>query len=195
MRRALSIAAVLALVSLPLVAMAAGGGGHDDHHGPPSGAQWLMVLFTAVNFSIFGYLLWRFAKDPLRDFLGNRRAELAAALSAASEAKAEADRLRSEYEAKLADLDETRKAMVEELRGVAEADAEKAVKEAAEAAERMRQEAERTAQHDFERARRELRAEAARLAAELASGEISARLTEEDRGRLLDELIAGVTKQ
>jgi F-type H+-transporting ATPase subunit b len=180
---------------VPALASAAGGGASHGEQNAPGGAQWFTLLFTAINFSIFAYLLWRFARAPLSDYLANRRAELVAALSAARDAKAEADRIKHEYETKLAEVDKTRAEMVQELRAMAEADRARAMQEAGDAAARMREEAERTARHDVERAKMELRAEAARLAAEIASGEIAERLSDDDRGRLLDDFIEGATKQ
>jgi F0F1-type ATP synthase membrane subunit b/b' len=58
----------------------------------------------------------------------------------------------------------------------------------------MREDAERTARSDLERARQELRAEAAKLAEELARDEVRRRLTDQDRKRLLDEFLARVDK-
>jgi F-type H+-transporting ATPase subunit b len=176
---------------LPAVALAAGTA-HDGSEHATSTAQWLTLGFTFVNFLLFFFLIRRFARAPLRDYLTGRRKDAVAAMAEAAKAKDEADRLKCEYEEKAARLEETRRHLVDEIRAIAEADRERALAAAEEAAERLRRDAERTAQSDLERARRELRAEAARLATELASTEIRERLSSEQLNRLIGEFLARV---
>jgi F-type H+-transporting ATPase subunit b len=166
---------------------------HDGHHAPTA-AQWKLLAFAATNFFIFAFIMFRLARTPLRDFLAVRRARLIEAMAEASRAKEEAERLKAEYEQRLSRLEQERTALVAEVRAIAEADRERAMTAADQAAERMRRDAERTAQSDLERARTELRAEAARLAEEIARGELQQRLTEQDRRRLVGEFLEQVTK-
>lgn len=181
--------------TLVLITATAATAAEEHHGGGTTPAQWMTLIFTCINFFLFVFLLWKFVRVPLQDFLRTRRKSLVDAMSAAAEAKAEADRLKQEYETKLAALDETRRQMIAELRAIAESDRERALEAAREAAERMRSEAERTAQVDLERAKRELRAEAARLAAELAAGELRQRLDDQVRERLVREFLKGVAEQ
>ncbi|HXC50742.1 MAG TPA: F0F1 ATP synthase subunit B [Candidatus Limnocylindrales bacterium] len=166
--------------------------GHEDSS---SSEAWLSLGFSTVNFLIFLFLMYRYAWPALRDFLASRHKEVADAMAAAEQARREADAIRSEYAAKEAALEETRRRMLEEIRQGAVADREKSLRDAEAAAARLRTEAERQAEHDLARARRELRAEAARLAAELAEKEVEARLTDADRARLVKEFVEGVAKQ
>jgi F-type H+-transporting ATPase subunit b len=182
-------AAALASLVLPVAALASTGG---EHHEADLGTQLMLLAFSFVNFFIFVYLFRRFASAPLRDFLARRRTELAEAIEAAGKAKAEADALKAEYEAKVAKLEDTKRELIEEIRGIAEAEHQRTLESAREAAQRMRDEAQRTAQSDLERARRELRTEAARLATQLASQMITQRLDDTERQRLLNEFIERV---
>ncbi len=186
-RLALTLSPVIVTLLWASVAMAAGGG-HDGETHHASGA-WLNLLFAGINFTLFVYLLRRFTRVPLSDFLGKRRKEMVEAMSKAVRAKEEADRIKTEYEAKAAALDETRQKLVDELRAIAVKDRDRMLAAAEAAGQRLREEAERTAQSDLERARRELRAEAARLAAELAARDIESRLTADDRRGLVHEFL------
>ena len=82
-----------------------------------------------------------------------------------------------------------------EVRAIADADRVRMIAGAKEASERLMRDAERTAQSDIERAKQELRAEAARLAAGLAAADVSRRIDDPTRDRLLDEFLAGVTRR
>ena len=173
---------------VPAIAAAAGGGGAhvEAHH---DSAAWMTLAFTVVNFSLFVLLMVRVARNPLRDFLAGRRREVEEALASAAEAKEEAERIQREFEAKEAGLEQQREEMIRELKEMAAKDRERALAEARETAERMKNGAQRTAESDLARARRELRAEAARLAAEIAAGRIAGQLGATDRDALLKEFL------
>lgn len=173
----------------------AASGGHEAHpSGAPSAAQWLLLLFTCINFVGFVLLLRRFTGAPLRDFLKGRKKEIVDLMAEAAREKAEAQALKGEYEAKLASLDEARKELIADVRRMAESDAQKLLAAANEAAARLKRDADRAAQSDHERAIRELRAEAAKLAASIAAGEIGPRIDSEIRRQLVEEFVEGVTK-
>lgn len=186
-------AAALACMSGVALASEAAHGGEGGHG--PDEAAWLSLGFSFFNFSIFCFLLYKYAWPAVRDFLASRHDEVAAAMAAAEEARKETEAIRREFAEKEAALEETRRRMIEEIRQGAAADREKALKEAQAAAARLREEAERQAEHDLARARRELRAEAAKLAADLAEKEVRTRITDADRSRLVREFVEGVARQ
>jgi F-type H+-transporting ATPase subunit b len=187
-------AVVLALpfLVMPISVLAASGAAH--HEGAPTSGQWLLLLFTFINFAVFALLFRRFTQAPLRDFFRGRKKEVLALIAAAAKERAEAQQLRKEYEAKVAALDQARAELIAEVRRMAEVDGEKTIAAAMEAADRMKRDAERTAASDVARAIRELRAEAARLATELATGEVERRLGADDGQRLLQEFLEGVER-
>jgi len=174
---------------LPALAFASGDAAHGEG---TTSAQWVTLVLTFINFGIFVFLMRHFARVPLRDYLVGRRKEVVEALAEAARAKEEAERLKSEYEQKAAQLGAMREALLKEIAAMAAADRDKTLEAAAVAADRLRRDAELTARSDLERARRELRAEAARLAAELASTEIRQKLTDAQREKLLKEFLASV---
>lgn len=186
-------------VAVSVFVLAAGiAGAAETAHGTEAGhdnAALLSLVFSFFNFSVFVFLLYKYAWPALRDFLSSRRKEVADAMAAAEQARQEAEAIRREFTIKEAALDETRRRLLEEIRQGAAVDRERALKDAKAAADRLRAEAERQAEHDLARARRELRAEAAKLAAGLAEAEVRARLTEADRARLVRDFVEGVAKQ
>ncbi len=189
-RKAMFAAALL--LALTTVAIAS-----EEAHGAAEGhdsAAWLTLGFAFFNFSLFVFLLRKFAWPPVKDYLISRRAEVEAAMAAARNAREEAEAVRREFAIKELALEETRRRMLEELRLGAESDRERALQDAETAAKRMKAEAEQQAQNELSRARRELRAEAARLAADLAERDVRAKLTDADRTRLVREFVERVAR-
>lgn len=180
----------VALLVLPAIALGAEGHATEGHQS----RDWGGLAFAVINFSLFLMVLRRFAWPAVKDFLQGRRSEIAEAMSVAARAIAEAEEIRREYAAKEAALGETCRKMVEEIREGAALDRQRALAAASAAAERLKADSERQAASELARARRELRAEAARLATELAEVEIRKKLTAQDRSRLLDEFVAGVSR-
>jgi F-type H+-transporting ATPase subunit b len=185
-----------AFVVLLAAATAAGAaGGHEAHpSGSPTAAQWLLLLFACINFVAFVVLLRRFTGAPLRDFLKGRRKEIVDLMAEAAREKAEAQALKDEYKAKLEGLEQAKQQLIADVRRMADSDAQKLLAAAAEAAERLKRDAERAAKSDHDRAVRELRAEAAKLAASLAAEEIRRRLDPGIRQQLVEEFVEGVVK-
>ena len=195
MRTHLGTGAIACALILATATFGSAAGSAEAHgSGAPTAAQWLLLLFTCVNFAAFVYLLRRFTSAPLRDFLKGRRKEIVDLMAEAAREKAAAQALKDEYEAKLAGLEQARNELIADVRRMAESDAQKLLAAAAEAAERLKRDAERAAQSDHDRAVRELRAEAARLAASLAAEDIRERLDPEIRQQLVEEFLEGVAK-
>jgi F-type H+-transporting ATPase subunit b len=178
----------IALVALPGVVLAADGG----HHEADPAEQWKLFGFAVVNFLIYAYLMRRFAGAAIKDYLSKRRRTVADAIEAAGKAKAEADKIKAEFEAKVAALGDTKAELIAEIKAIADAEHARVIAAATQAAERIGRDAELTAQSDLERARRELRREAAGLATELATEMIREKLDENERQRLLRDFITRV---
>jgi F-type H+-transporting ATPase subunit b len=180
---------ILVTVLFPAIALAAGGG---EHHESNPAEQWKVFAISAINITIFLVLMRRFAGPPIKDFLGKRRQEVREAIEAADIAKAEADKVKAEYEAKAAKLEDTKAELIAEVKAIAEAEHARVIAAANEGANRMRRDAELTAESDLVRARGELRREAAKLATELAGQMIQEKLNDAERERLLRDFISRV---
>jgi F-type H+-transporting ATPase subunit b len=176
-----------AAVLIPSIAAASSGHAAEGS----SSSQWIMLGFTFANFLMFFLIIRHYVRVPLRDFLHERRRKTVEVMAEAARAKQEAEALKQEYEARLAGLEEAKRALLADIRAIAEADRRKALEVAKEAAERLKRDTELTARSDLARARRELQAEAARLARALAVTRLQEGLSREQQARLLAEFVAG----
>ena len=164
--------------------------GHGDQ--AEGGSPLLTLVFSAINFLLFIFLLRRYALPAIRESLKKRRAAIEQALNEGKSAKEEAEALRLEYEQKLAGL----AAEQERLRQQALADAahekERILEEARKMADRARAEAQQIAQREIEEARRILRQEVAEQAIFLATELVRSRLTPNDQSQLVQDLVREV---
>ena len=118
----------------------------DPHHGGPlhidhiihNGEFWTAVL----NFSLLMFLLVKFGRKPIREFLGGRRAEMERAINEAAQAKAAAEAKLKEYNDRLGQLDSEMAKLKADLTASAEEDKKRIVAEAEETARRMKIETE-----------------------------------------------------
>ncbi len=179
MSRAAVVLGILAWQLAP-DALAAGGETAD-------GPNWAMLGLQALNVGILAFVLVRYAGPALRDYFQNRSQQIRQSIEGAQQ------RLR-EAEAKIAELRERLDAFEGEsgdlVAGVAEAaEAERArMQDRARAtAERIREDAKRVADSEIARARQALRAEAARLATEIAGELLREESTDEDDTRIVAE--------
>ncbi len=170
----------LAPVALAAEALAAGGEAAD-------GPNWAMLGLQALNVGILAFVLVRYAGPALRDYFQNRSQQIRQSIEGAQQSLREA-------EAKIAELRERLDAFEGEsgdlVAGVAEAaEAERArMQDRARAtAERIREDAKRVADSEIARARQALRAEAARLATEIAGELLREESTDEDDTRIVAE--------
>jgi F-type H+-transporting ATPase subunit b len=100
-------------------------------------------FWTAVlNFSLLMFLLVKFGRKPIREFLGSRRGEMERAINEAAEAKAKAEAKLKEYTDRLGQLDAEMAKLKADLTAAAEEDKKRTVAEAEETARRMKIETE-----------------------------------------------------
>jgi len=93
---------------------------------------------AALNFSLLVFLLVRFGRAPINDFLSTRRRAMQQAINEAAEAKAKAEAKLKEYTDRLAQLDSEMAKLRADLMAAAEEDKKRIVAEAEEAARRMK---------------------------------------------------------
>lgn len=167
--------------------------GHEGHGGHAGGGLQELV-FPAINFLLFIFVLRKYALPVVREFLRKRRDTIAQALNEAKKAKDEAQALRQEYEQKLAGLAAEQERLRQQALVDAEHEKQRILEEARNMAERARREAQQTAQREVEEARRILRQEVAEQAVRLATELVRARLTPSDQGRLIQDLVQEVHK-
>jgi F-type H+-transporting ATPase subunit b len=112
------------------------------HHGGPLHIDHIIhnpEFWTAVlNFSLLVFLLVKFGRAPIRDFLSGRRREMERAINEAAEAKAKAEAKLKEYSDRLGQLDSEMAKLRSDLAAAAEEDKKRIVAEAEETARRMK---------------------------------------------------------
>ncbi len=161
--------------------------GHAAH-----GVPWGTLLFSAINLSIFVWLLARFVMPAVRSWVSERRDHVINDLREAAAAKDEAARLKAEWEARLATLERT----TAELRAQAQRDAaqerERILAAARAAADAIRKDAERAAAYELRRMQQQLRAELVRQAVRLAEESTRAHWTTADQQRFIADFLEQV---
>jgi F-type H+-transporting ATPase subunit b len=186
-RRAISTAASTGIL-LAQVAWAAEEEG--AHHG--GGFEVGPLLFSTINLLIFLWVLARFVLPPVRNWVAERRNRVVRELEEAAAAKAEAVKLRAEWEQRLAEFSKT----VEEMRAHARRDAElerdRILEAARKTAETIRRDAERAAAYEVRRTQEQLRAELVRQAVRLAEETTRAQWSAADQQRFVAEFLKQV---
>ena len=182
-RAALTAALALILSSAPGLAA-----GTEFHNVWDSWFEFSRVL----NFLIVLFGLYFILRKPVRKAMDARREGIIKAMEEAKEARAEAARLREDYEKRTADLDEE----LAKMRVQAEADREalkaRLLKESAESAERILEHARFTIEQETKKAEQLIRARAAELALDLAEKALERELGPEDQRRFIKDYIAKV---
>jgi len=152
------------------------------------------VVWKTANLLLFFGLVWWLLKKPLAAFFGERRTEVAKALSKAEEDRRRAEELAAQLNARLAQI-ETELA---NLKATARRDAEaehaalltQAEEESARIVSRTKGEIESHVRH----ARTELTGYAGDLAVELARDLLARQVTPEDQKRLVADGVAALAK-
>lgn len=176
---------VLATIASATITYASEGGGGEAHHGP----TWTLTILGFVNFSIYAYIMYRFAWPAVVKYLTERRAGVVSALEAAARAHAEAEALKAEFEAKLKNVEADAARARDELMEIARNEADNMLAEAKRSADRIRRDAQLVADQEVARARRTLQEDAAQLIATIAGGLVSQKLSADDQARFVQSFI------
>ena len=183
MRLAVALLALLVAAS----AHAAGGGGHHDE-----GIPWLTLLFSTINVVLFILVLRRYAWPIVRNWVQERHDRIVRDLNAADEARAEALKIKAEWEKRLADLEGSIEKMREQARQDAERERERILEEARRTAARLERDAEQAAAAEIRQLRAQLRAELTASAIRLAEQSARAQWTEADQERFVADFLEQV---
>ena len=186
LRKVVGFATAGFFLLLPVILWAAEEG-HGEH--VPSISD---LVFPVINFLLFVFILYRYVIPTVRDALRQRREKITLALEEAKRAKEEAERLRKDYELKLAGLAAEQEKIQEQALEAAERERRRIVEEARQMAERVKSEVQQIAQREVEEARRTLRQEAANQAVRIATELIQSRLTQTDHRRFVQDLVIEV---
>ncbi len=145
-----------------------------------------------LNVIILIFILSKLLYNPVRKFIGGRNERIANNIKTADDAVASANRMKAEYETKLANIEKERTAILEDARKVAKEQEAQIIAAAREEAEVIRNRAEVAIQREEERAKDEMRKNIIDLSTVLASSVIAKNIDEVTQNKLLDEVIEGL---
>lgn len=188
-RLVLSCVAAIVIALVGGVALASGGG--EGHGVGP--AVWKDFGWRVLNFAVLvGILVWAVKKANVKGSLAERQDQIEKNLNEAKQARDAAEAKLKEYTEKLAkanqEVDALRDAMLKE----GEAEKQRIIAEAKIAAEKVAVQAAQAADQEFLKARSVLRAEAARLAVELATEKLSGAVLKADHDRFVQDYLGKV---
>jgi F-type H+-transporting ATPase subunit b len=192
----LLIALLCAAPSAPAAAEGDEGGGEHasehEHHGPLHFSDIFRKENTTfwaaiINFSLLVYLLRRYGKKPLQEFLVKRRAEMEQAMAEAAAAKQKAEAKYNEYNERLRTLDRELEKLRTDIERAAQEDKQRIMADAEEAARRLRRETESLIDQHAKALGASVRHEMVDAAVSAAEKLLRDKLTETDQQRLLQE--------
>jgi F-type H+-transporting ATPase subunit b len=195
--RTKKIAFTLAYVAVVVLAASAGfaseGGGGAPH--ADSGAKLKDLGWRVLNFVVLlGILGFALKKADVKGSLAARQAQIEKDLKDAQEGRAAAEAKLAEYRGRLdqaaKEIDEIQVAIIRE----GEHEKERIIAEARKAAEKIVAQAALSAEQETLKARGELRAEAARLAVEIATGKLAGAIQKPDHDRFVGEYLDKVVQ-
>jgi F-type H+-transporting ATPase subunit b len=169
-------------------------GGEGAHH-VDSGAQMKDFGWRVLNFAVLAAIIvWALKKANIKGSLAARQADIEKNLKDAEAARDTAEAKLVEYGVKLdqasKEIDELHAAIVRE----GEQEKVRIIAEATLAAEKIVAQAALSAEQETVKARNELRAEAARLAVEIATGKLTGAILKNDHDRFVGEYLDKVVQ-
>jgi len=186
--------AYIAAIILAASAGFASEGGEGAHH-VDKGAQLKDLGWRVLNFVVLlGILGYAVKKADVKGSLAARQTLIEKDLRDAQEGKAAAEAKLTEYRSRLEqatkEIDDLQAAIIRE----GEQEKERIIAEARIAAQKIAAQAAQSAEHETVKARAELRAEAARLAVEIATGKLTGAIQKADHDRFVGEYLDKVVQ-
>ena len=147
------------------------------------------LLFPAINFTIFVFVLVRFLAGPIREYFRERTERLRAGLEAGKRARREAEELRAQLARDMEALPGIRERLRADLLATAEDARAQLVAQGKEAAERIRADARLVADQEAESARRAVRSEIVEEAIRQATALVHDAVKADDQTRFVRDFV------
>ena len=154
--------------------------------------KWWDLLWRAMNFAVLVIILLKFAAKPIGNILKGRQLAIKEQFETLEAKKAEADKSYQSYEAKLSQIDQEVKQIMENAiaQGVEEKD--RIIAEANRAAGDIKRQAEMAVQHEIAAIKFQLREEVANQAVLMAEELIKKNLQKDDQVKLIEDYLEKV---
>lgn len=191
-----SIKAAVATLALSVVILglaAAGFAAEEGAHHVDSAAQMKDFAWRCLDFAALVLIaVWALKKADVKGTLAARRTGIERTLKEAVEAKEAAEKKFKEYSERLDQANKEIEVISANMKREGELEKERIIAEAKEAAARIKAQAETAAAQEVLKAKDELRAEAAKLAVEIAEQKIVKNIAKGDQDKLVGEYISKV---
>lgn len=146
-------------------------------------------IWTIINLIIFFVLMRLFLFKPIKKVMDARKDLIDRQFREADSAKAEADKLKDEYQYKLTDADAEKKQIIAEAKKSAKTEYDKILDKAQLDADRIMADAHKAAAAETEKARLSVKEEIASLAMETAEKVVGSRASAEIDSELYDKFL------
>ena len=153
------------------------------------GPTFMGVAFVLINTAILAFVLSKLLYTPVRQFLFNRTERIRNQLRHAEEEQQSASALKTQYEAKLKDIEIERDTILEEARRVAAAHSKQVLEEAKQEADAIRERAMKNIEMEQERVKDEVRKSIIDISSIMAQRFVARTMDTETQDRLFTEVI------
>jgi F-type H+-transporting ATPase subunit b len=147
-------------------------------------------LGFVLNALVLYAILYRFAKNPVRDGLARRKANIERGMKDAAEHKKNAQARLDEYEEKLASIEREVERVRSDMREAGELERQRVLADARARRERLERDAKLLVEQEFAAARENLMREMVDAAMRSATETLKTRVTPADHARFADEYLA-----
>ena len=151
--------------------------------------NWRDVTYQAVNLTILLLVLVYYLKQPVKNFLIERRGIIGNEIDDAQKAIAEAKKIHAEYEEKLKHLDAEIKSLKDSIREQGELERKEILRQAEIASEKIRAEARESLELESAKARRAIQSQAITLAIDIAEDLIKQNLSSSDKDKMIETFV------
>ena len=151
--------------------------------------NWRDVTYQAVNLTILLLVLVYYLKQPVKNFLIERRGIIGNEIDDAQKAIAEARKIHAEYEEKLKHLYAEIKSLKDSIREQGELERKEILRQAEIASEKIRAEAKESLELESARARRAIQSQAITLAIDIAENLIKQNLSASDKYKMIETFV------
>ena len=153
------------------------------------------ILISLANLLIIFLVAKKFLFQPVQKVVAQRKAQVDTLYADADNAKAAAEGMRTQYEAKLATARETADTLVRDAKDAAQRRSDAMLAEATQQAAHIKQKAEGEIEQQKKQMLSEVRGEISDLAVSIASKVLHREINAEDQKQLVDDFIRNVGEQ
>jgi len=177
-------------VNLDVISLVIAGAAEEGY-----GFNWTFVGEQTVNLVILIVVLAYYLKEPLRNFLIERRGIIGNEIEEAKKAIDEAKKRYEEYEGRMKKIEDEVKSLKETIRREGEIERGEILRQAEVASQKIKEEAKETIKLETAKAKREIQSEVVSLAVGLAESIIKQNLKESDERRFMEDFIKKVEEE